>query len=114
MEANSESRSDRKRRLLLQAATEVFLDKGYDNTTMDDVATKAAVSKPTVYKYFSDKERLFTEIVLATTGEIDSLVRLVAETMSTQRDMETGLVELARRFITALMQPRVLRLRRLI
>ncbi len=114
MEANSESRSDRKRRLLLQAATEVFLDKGYDNTTMDDVATRAAVSKPTVYKYFLDKERLFAEIVLATTGEIDGLVRLVAETMSTQRDMEAGLVELARRFITALMQPRVLRLRRLI
>lgn len=114
MEATSESRSDRKRKLLLQAATEVFLDKGYDSTTMDDVASKAAVSKPTVYKYFSDKERLFAEIVRATTGEIDQLVRLVAETMSRQKVMEAGLVELARRFVTALMEPRVLRLRRLI
>lgn len=114
MEAISESRSDRKRRLLLQAATEVFLDKGFDSTTMDDVATRAAVSKPTVYKYFSDKERLFAEIVRATTGEIDDLVRVVAETMSTQRVLEDGLAELARQFIAALMQPRVLRLRRLI
>ena len=71
METNSESRSDRKRKTLLLAATKVFLDKGYDCTSMDDVAAKAAVSKPTVYKYFSDKERLFAEIVRATTGEID-------------------------------------------
>lgn len=114
MEANSESRSDRKRKALLLAATELFLDKGYDGTSMDDVAAKAAVSKPTVYKYFSDKERLYAEIVRATTGEVDNLMRLVAETMAGQTSVEPGLLVLARRFITALMQPRVLRLRRLV
>jgi TetR/AcrR family transcriptional repressor of mexJK operon len=114
MDSPSESRSDRKRKALLLAATEVFLDKGYDSTSMDDVAAKAAVSKPTVYKYFSDKERLFAEIVRATTGEIDELVRLVIETMARQTSVESGLILLARRFLTALMQPRVLRLRRLV
>jgi TetR/AcrR family transcriptional repressor of mexJK operon len=114
MEANPESRSDRKRKALLLAATEVFLDQGYDGTSMDDVAAKAAVSKPTVYKYFSDKEQLFAEIVRATTGQIDDLVRLVVETMADQRGLEAGLTVLARRFITALMQPQVLRLRRLV
>jgi TetR/AcrR family transcriptional repressor of mexJK operon len=114
MEANLESRSDRKRKALLLAATEIFLDKGYDGTSMDDVAAKAAVSKPTVYKYFSDKERLFAEIVRATTSEIDDLVRLVIETMTAKTSVESGLIVLARRFITALMQPRILRLRRLV
>ena len=114
MEANSESRSDRKRKALLLAATEVFLDKGYDGASMDDVAAKAAVSKPTVYKYFSDKEKLFAEIVRATTSQIDDLVRLVVETMSDQTGVEAGLTALARRFIAALMQPQVLRLRRLV
>ena len=38
---------------------------------MDEVAAKAAISKPTVYKYFSDKEHLFAEIMHATAGEID-------------------------------------------
>jgi TetR/AcrR family transcriptional repressor of mexJK operon len=114
MDAPSESRSDRKRKALLLAATEVFLDKGYDSTSMDDVAAKAAVSKPTVYKYFSDKERLFAEIVRATTGEIDELVRLVIETMARQTSVESGLILLARHFLTALMRPRVLRLRRLV
>jgi TetR/AcrR family transcriptional repressor of mexJK operon len=114
MEAKSESRSDRKRKALLLAATEIFLDKGYDGTSMDDVAAKASVSKPTVYKYFSDKERLYAEIVRATTGEIDDLVRLVIQTMARQTSVESGLIVLARRFITALMQPRILRLRRLV
>jgi TetR/AcrR family transcriptional regulator, mexJK operon transcriptional repressor len=114
MEVNSESRSDRKRKALLLAATELFLEKGYDSTSMDDVAAKAAVSKPTVYKYFSDKERLFAEIVRATTSEIDNLMRLVTETMAGQTSVESSLLVLARRFITALMQPRILRLRRLV
>jgi TetR/AcrR family transcriptional repressor of mexJK operon len=114
MEANFESRSERKRNVLLVAATAVFLDKGYDGTSMDDVAARAAVSKPTVYKYFSDKEQLFAEIVRATTGQIDDLVRMVVETMADQTVVEAALTVLARRFITALMQPQVLRLRRLV
>src|SRR5580692_9294911 len=99
MGAIAKSRSDRKRKALLLAATEVFLDKGYDGTSMDDVAAKAAVSKPTVYKYFSDKERLFAEIVSATTGQIDGLVRLVVETMTIEADINASLAVLARRFI---------------
>ena len=61
---------------------------------MEDVATKAAVSKPTVYRFFSDKGRLFAEIVRATTGEIDELVRLVVETIAVQIDVESGLIVL--------------------
>jgi TetR/AcrR family transcriptional regulator, mexJK operon transcriptional repressor len=67
---------------------------------MDDVAAKAALSKPTVYKYFSDKERLFAELVRATTGEIDDLIRLVTETMAGNKSVESGLLVLARRFST--------------
>jgi TetR/AcrR family transcriptional regulator, mexJK operon transcriptional repressor len=114
VEATSETRTDRKRKALLIAATELFLDKGYDNTSMDEVAAKAAVSKPTVYKYFSDKERLFAEIVRSTTGEIDNLMRAVAGSLTGDRSVESDLLVLARHFITALMQPRVLRLRRLV
>ena len=114
MTTNSESRSDRKRRTVLLAASAVFLEKGYDGTSMDDVAGRAEVSKPTVYKYFSDKEQLFAEIVHATTDQIDDLVRLVVETMAAEADVKTSLTVLARRFINALLQPQVLRLRRLV
>jgi TetR/AcrR family transcriptional repressor of mexJK operon len=114
MKLNVENRSARKRRAIVEAATSVFLDKGYDGTTMDDVATLAAVSKPTVYKHFADKEELFAEIVRASTDQIDDLVRLVAGTLVDPGAVENGLAELARRLITALMQPQMLRLRRLV
>ncbi len=114
MELESESRSDRKRRMLILAATALFLDKGYDGTSMDDIAAKAMVSKPTVYKYFSDKEQLFAEIVHATTDQTADLVCVIAETLGNHADIDTGLTVLARRFIHALMQPQLLRLRRLV
>jgi TetR/AcrR family transcriptional regulator, mexJK operon transcriptional repressor len=114
MKSDVESRSARKRRAILEAATTVFLDKGYDGTTMDDIASLAQVSKPTVYKHFADKEQLFANIVRTTTDQIDDLVRVVVDTLTDPSDIENGLTELARRLITALMLPQMLRLRRLV
>ena len=107
-------RSARKRRLILDAATQAFLSRGYDGTSMDDVAALAAVSKPTVYKHFADKERLFYEIVLATTDPMSELVGLVADAFPDTADLERDLRAFARQFSSALMQPDVLRLRRLV
>ena len=81
---------------------------------MDDVAAKAAVSKPTVYKYFSDKERLFAEIVRATTSEIDELVRLVGETMVETNKRRVGPHRARPPIHHCADAARVLRLRRLV
>jgi TetR/AcrR family transcriptional regulator, mexJK operon transcriptional repressor len=107
-------RSARKRQLILEAATSSFLSRGYDGTSMDDVAALAAVSKPTVYKHFADKERLFYEIVLATTEPMRELVQLIADAFGDARDLQRSLRQFAHQFIDALMQPDVLRLRRLV
>jgi AcrR family transcriptional regulator len=51
------------RRQLVVAAEECFLDFGVRRTTMDDVARRAGVSRPTVYRYFSDRDALVVEVV---------------------------------------------------
>jgi len=107
-------RSERKRGAVLDAATSLFLSKGYDGTTMDEVAALAGVSKPTLYRYFADKERLYAAIVSATTDNIDGLLRLVADELAASDDPREGLGRLASKFLTALMQPDLLRLRRLV
>ncbi|MEV8398144.1 TetR/AcrR family transcriptional regulator [Streptomyces niveus] len=109
-------RSARKHQAIMEAATAAFMAKGYAGTSMDDIAKLAAVSKQTVYKHFADKEKLFAEIVLATTDRVDAMIDLVAG-IPTDADpgaLEENLLRLARQFLTALTQPQVLQLRRLI
>lgn len=49
---------------ILNAAKQLFLEKGVTQTTMDDIAKKADYSKSTIYVYFKSKEEIFDYIVL--------------------------------------------------
>ncbi|WP_405070370.1 TetR/AcrR family transcriptional regulator [Kribbella sp. NBC_01510] len=110
-----EGRTPRKRRAILAAATEVFLQHGYLGASMDEVAAKAGVSKQTVYKQFENKERLFAEIVLGTSDQLmDGLVQAYAETLDGAVDAREGLQALARRLLDSLTAASVLQLRRLV
>ena len=66
---HDEPRSIRKRKAILEAATTLFLRNGYLGTSMDEIAALARVSKQTVYKAFSGKESLFSEIVISAVNE---------------------------------------------
>ena len=46
---------------ILAAATELFLEQGYERTTVAEVAQRAGVSRATVFWHFSDKAGLFRE-----------------------------------------------------
>ena len=59
MNAPSMSRSEQKREQILQAAKELFCEQGFPNTSMDEVAKLAGVSKQTVYSHFGCKDDLF-------------------------------------------------------
>ncbi len=48
---------------LLDAALELFVEKGYAATRTDDVARRAGVSKGTLYLYYPSKEELFKAVV---------------------------------------------------
>ena len=48
---------------LLSAALDLFVERGYAATRLDDVAKKAGVSKGTLYLYFTNKEDLFKAVV---------------------------------------------------
>ena len=54
---------ERRRPLVLDAAFELFLEHGYDGTSMDAVARAAGVTKPVVYDCFPSKEDLFTALL---------------------------------------------------
>jgi TetR/AcrR family transcriptional regulator, mexJK operon transcriptional repressor len=107
-------RSDRRRQAIIRAATEVFLRHGYVGATTDEVAARASVSKQTLYKHFADKQRLFAEVILETTVQLVDGLATVAGTLQGTDDVRAGLRELAGGFQRGLLDPDVLRLRRLV
>nr|WP_261378830.1 TetR/AcrR family transcriptional regulator [Cupriavidus gilardii] len=48
---------------LVAAALDLFVERGYAATRLEDVAARAGVSKGTVYLYFANKEELFKTVV---------------------------------------------------
>lgn len=92
----------------------MFLRNGYVGTSMDEVASLASVSKQTVYKHFTDKEQLFTSIIMDTTGQVEGLAKIITAALEDSDDLEKDLGELARQFLARIMSPDVLRLRRLV
>jgi AcrR family transcriptional regulator len=48
---------------LLEAAIDLFVERGYAATRLEDVARRAGVSKGTLYLYYENKEELFKAVV---------------------------------------------------
>jgi TetR/AcrR family transcriptional repressor of mexJK operon len=109
-----EGRSARKRRAIMEAATELFLRNGYQGTSMDEIAAVAAVSKQTVYKNFTDKQQLFSDIMLGSASRVGVFIDAMTATLVDTDDLDKDVGELARRYITTVIQPGVLQLRRLL
>ncbi len=48
---------------ILDAAQQLFLEKGFRSTSIDEIAEMAPASKPTIYSHFPGKEALFTAVI---------------------------------------------------
>jgi AcrR family transcriptional regulator len=57
-----ERRLERTRSLLLDAAEEVFAEKGFTPASLDDIARAAGYTKGAIYKHFATKEELFLAV----------------------------------------------------
>src|SRR3954470_2930961 len=90
-----------KRRQILDGASKVFLDLGFDGASMGEIARAAGVSKGTLYVYFADKNRLFAAIV-----EEEVLdQQKVAFNFDPERDVSTTLREFGQAYIELLCRP---------
>jgi AcrR family transcriptional regulator len=62
-EPRFERRKDARPGEILEAALDLFVEKGFAATRLEDVAQRAGVSKGTVYLYFDSKEDLFKAVI---------------------------------------------------
>src|SRR6201994_1448915 len=72
------SRSDRMEQTL-GVAHELFAERGYADVTMDEIATEVGVTKPLLYNYFGNKERLY---IACMERAGDSLTKTVGEAVT--------------------------------
>jgi len=68
--SNIRGRRQDRRRAILAAASEMFLELGYGGATIDEVIRRIGGSKRTVYSYFTSKEALFVAVIDEIVGEI--------------------------------------------
>ncbi|MCP2271669.1 transcriptional regulator, TetR family [Actinokineospora diospyrosa] len=52
-----------RRQQLLDVARALFADKGFDGTSVEEIANRAGVSKPVVYEHFGGKEGIYAVVV---------------------------------------------------
>ena len=78
---NRERLRDRelKRHAVIRAAAREFNRKGYHNTSLDDIAARLEVTKPTVYYYVTSKEQLLFACFVAGVEQIRAAFRAVRE-----------------------------------
>lgn len=73
-------RKDARPEEILDAALDLFTEKGFSATRMMDVAEKAGISKGTLYLYFDNKEAIFRsvvqEMVVPRIDEFEEMVKL--------------------------------------
>jgi AcrR family transcriptional regulator len=58
-----EINASRTRQLIVDTAMQLFFERGYESTTMEDIAAQADVGISTVYRYFSTKDHLGTSLL---------------------------------------------------
>jgi AcrR family transcriptional regulator len=88
-----ERRKDARPQELLAAALDLFVERGFASTRLEDVAKRAGVSKGTLYLYFENKEDLFKAVVR------NSIVPAIGEAEMSIAGFEGHSGELLRRLI---------------
>ena len=79
---------------IFNAAIELFAEKGFNATSINDIAKKAEVSKGLLYHYFKSKFGLLDEIVLGAFEEIDLLTETLFENATNPIDSIYNMLKL--------------------
>jgi AcrR family transcriptional regulator len=102
----------RTRTAILDAALDLFADKGFFGTTLRDIATAVGVRESALYNYFPGKDALFEELIVSSQEEKHERLQAIASDESL--DVRAALEELAAAILQNYAQPRQQRLFRVL
>jgi len=96
------SAAQKKQSKILEVAAELFLERGYDAVSLDDILERVGGSKTTLYSYYGGKEGLFAAIVHKNCQRV--LAPLLELDVANQ-DPKSGLNTIGRFFLSLISDP---------
>ncbi len=105
---SSANKSDPRRERLVRLAAPLFLKKGYDNVSIDDVIAAAGGSKATIYAWFGGKQGLFEAVVRQKCDDVTLAIDIDAG-----GTLEEQLTKIGHSFVDMVLTPPILEFHRL-
>lgn len=99
---------------LLDVARQVFLESGFAGATMEEVATRARISKSSLYRAHASKDELFVAVVRDWAARGRGAMRPLLDQLLAAPDLHRAFVELAATLQAAVLDPDVVKMRRLV
>lgn len=93
------------RTLILIAARRLFMQRGFADVAVGEVAHAAGVTKPTLYYHFGDKEGLYADVLCDMMQEVGGYIRSVTEANATARQRLEDLTAGYFQYADATMEP---------
>ena len=103
-------RGDKLREYILYVAKDVFLEMGFERTSMDVIAVRAETSKRTLYAHFENKEKLYLAVIDLVRGLVLSKLKMPSDYPG---NVEESLVMFCGRFLEILLFARTIQMCRL-
>jgi TetR/AcrR family transcriptional regulator, mexJK operon transcriptional repressor len=99
---------EQRRERIIRAAAPLFLKKGYDNVSIDEIIGVVGGSKATIYAWFGGKEGLFEAVVRRECQDV-----ILAIAVDAPGSLEEQLTAIGRSFLTMVLSPPILEFHRL-
>ena len=80
----------RRRKQLLDVSLEVFAERGFHPTSMNDLAEAAGVTKPVLYQHFGSKRALYQELLDDVAATLETRIHEATATTSPRSQVEAG------------------------
>ncbi|MBI4768233.1 MAG: TetR/AcrR family transcriptional regulator [Deltaproteobacteria bacterium] len=73
------------RRTIQEVAREIFFEKGYTNSTIEEIAKRAGMGKGSVYYYFSTKDEIFLSLTFPLLDKINESLKGIKKKLENRR-----------------------------
>lgn len=101
-------KSEEKRQSIIDIAKKAFIEQGYSNTSMSEIASRVGGSKATLYNYFCSKEEVFAAVMESVAAE---KIAHAFHLLEKNNDIRTTLTDFGMHYLHSILVPEIMAMR---